>query len=167
MGDPVEQTLETETVEVERQLVAGSGSESRLMNPYPNVSQQERHDQEEQSQVRVAGTGVNLSLPGLAVAGLNAETRSVTLADFGRRTGHSPDGKEQFLLSRFAGFVMPVATVVHADRKRGLLAVASEGMRVSASRLATERTQTGKFATFFWCPAREFDRHQKRQAFRL
>ena len=137
------------------------------MNPYPHIAQDERHGDEEQSQARIARAGIDSSLPMLAIAGFDAESFAIPLADCRGRSMHEPGREEQFLVSCFAVFAVSMTTVAHADRERHLLFAASHGIRIPASWLTSECAKAGRFAATFGASARELYGHQKRQLFLL
>ena len=78
---------------MERDGVARSFGEARLMNPYPHVAQDEGHGDEEQSQARIACTGVNSSLPMLAIAGFDAEPFAIPFADSAQQPAQYRNGR--------------------------------------------------------------------------
>ena len=53
MNDPVEHALESQAFEVELRSVGRPLGEACLMNPYPQVAENQRHRYEEQSQSSV------------------------------------------------------------------------------------------------------------------
>ena len=131
------------------QAVARSLGQSHLMNPHPYVAQNEPQGDKEQSQVRVAGTGVDSSLPPLTITGFDAKPFAVTLADFGGIAMHSPGGEEQFLTPLFAVLAVPVTAVSDAHQDRDLPFAAFHRMRIPARRLSLDPAQAGHFASLF------------------
>ena len=103
----------------------------------------------------------------LAIAGFDAESFAIPLADGRGRTVYAPAREEQFLVLHFAVFAVLITTVSHANRERHLLLAALHGIRIPASRLTPERAQAGRFAASLGTPTREFYGHQKRQFFLL
>jgi len=86
--------------------VSRSLGKARLMNPYPNVPQDECQGDKEQSHVRIARAGVNPPLSPLAIARFDAEPLAMTFADVGGRAVNPPGSEEKFLTLLFAVFAV-------------------------------------------------------------
>src|ERR1700722_3113573 len=116
-------------------------AEQEPLQPHPQVPQQQRHAHKKQTQQRIAGTGANPCLAQLPVAGFDAKTLAIRLAQLRRRAPLSRNSKHEFLAPSFLGAMVAVALVRYADTKRHFLATPAVGVLVPAGRLAQKSPQ--------------------------
>ena len=81
MNDPVQHAFETEAFLTQRRIVAAALGQSCVMNPHPQIPQDQCHGHKEQPQMRISHTGVDARLSHLSVAGLDAKPLAVALAN--------------------------------------------------------------------------------------
>ena len=167
MHDPIQHALETQTFQVECQVVSATVGEASLVKPHPQVAENERDRNEQQAQARIASTGINPRLPHLAIACFDAESFAILLANLDRRTLHSPSGEQQFLSNTFFVFAVLVRAIVDAHRHRHLPTSVSHRVRIPTGRLLLDPAQPGRFATFLGRPTAKHHRHQEWQFFLL
>src|SRR5207244_549987 len=105
---------------------------------------------ERQSQARIARASVKAGLAHLTIAGFDAEAATIVLADFGRRTMHTPSGEQQFLFDLLAVFAVSMPAVSHAHRNGDLLFAALHGVRVPTGALPLDPAQSRRRAALLW-----------------
>src|SRR5689334_18900453 len=89
-GDPVEHPFEAELFEVKRHPFALALGQLGLVDPDPQIAQEQRYRHERQPQMWISCARINLRLTHLPVAGLDAKAFSISLSNLGRRAVHPP-----------------------------------------------------------------------------
>ena len=131
LSDPIQQTLEAQSFQAERLVVAATVRQDRRVDPYPEIAQDQRDGDEHEPQAGVSCAGVNPRLPQLPVARFDAEAFAVAFANFGRRAVDAPSGEQQFLRTSFHCLVVAVAPIGHTnpDARRLLATLLSGAVR--------------------------------------
>ena len=81
LGDPVEQLLKAQQLQLNQHCRATSFVQTRRVNPDPQVAQQQRHRNKHEPQMGVLRTRVDARLMQLAKARFDAKPFAVALAD--------------------------------------------------------------------------------------
>src|SRR5487761_1328883 len=128
--------------------LAAALGEVRLVNPNPEVAQDQRHRHEKQTQMRILYASVDAGLAKLAIARLDAKTLSVAFADFGGGATDAPRAKQQLLLDLLSVFSIAVPPVADADRYRNLFLAALQNVLVPACGLSLDPMKSGPRGPF-------------------
>ena len=74
------------------------------MNPDPDISQDQRNGDEQQSQARIPRTGLDARFVHLTIRGLDAKAFPIEFSNFSPRVANFADGEQQLLATFFCLF---------------------------------------------------------------
>src|SRR5271166_4077393 len=115
LDDPVQHFVEAKQFEEQLGLVAGLCLGKSKMNPYPNVSQHEGNAHEQEPQPRIARAGLDPRLVHLPVAGLDAKSLAIELANLAGSAAYLPHRIQKLLATPLAGLLLRVVLAGKAN----------------------------------------------------
>jgi len=131
------------------QRVARSFGKASVMNPHPEVPQNQRYGQKKQPQPRIPRAGVDSRLSHLAKTGLDAESQTVQFADFGGGTVYAPRREQQLQMPLLAVLAVAMSAVANAYRNLQRLLLVFHHVRIPARRLTLDPAKAGRLRALF------------------